>query len=279
MKNEINRLGYPYSASKIQDYLDCPRRFELRHILDQSCPAIPCQPVLEAELNIQRGNEFHFLAHQYVSKVPEEILRAQLQAKWKMEWFENFLSFFKSLGIKSALSEFSLTVNMNSFKLTAVYDLIYTTMNDRIGIIDWKTTSHIPKKQKLASRVQSILYPYVLFEGLPEFLRGQKFSPEDISMQYWYPSNPIVEIILPYGQDSHNKNHEFLISTIYEIERKNIGEFNLTSDVKKCGFCPYRSLCDRGVFANNIFQAAENDIEDVEMFPDLLTIPEIEFDI
>ena len=67
--------NFIFSANNLQDYLDCPRRFELRYILKQNWPAITSQPVLEMENRINMGNRFHLLAHQYLSGISGEILR------------------------------------------------------------------------------------------------------------------------------------------------------------------------------------------------------------
>ncbi len=53
-----------FSANNLQDYLDCPRRFELKHIHKLSWPAIISQPVREMEYKIRMGNRFHQLAYQ-----------------------------------------------------------------------------------------------------------------------------------------------------------------------------------------------------------------------
>ena len=47
--------NFIFSANNLQDYLDCPRRFELKYILKQNWPAITSQPVLEMENRISNG--------------------------------------------------------------------------------------------------------------------------------------------------------------------------------------------------------------------------------
>ena len=53
--------NFIFSANNLQDYLDCPRRFELKYILKQNWPAITSQPVQEMENKILMGNRFHLL--------------------------------------------------------------------------------------------------------------------------------------------------------------------------------------------------------------------------
>ena len=196
-----------------------------------------------------------------------------------IDWLENFLSFYKSLEVKSSFSEFPLTAMIEDRKFIAIYDVIYQTHNEEIGIIDWKTSKHIPKKKSLASKVQTILYPYILHEGSAEFLPGSNYPPESISMRYWFPTSPSEEIIFPYGQETHEINREFLESIICEIQEKKLGDFKLTKDEKKCGFCSYRSLCNRGVSASSIIESESFTYDDIDFPPDFNLIPEIIFDI
>lgn len=268
-----------FSAKKVQDYIDCQRRYELRYLLNQSCPAISSEPILEIESNIKKGSEFHFLIHQYLSNIPEEILKRTILDDSMKEWFENFLSFYKILEVKSIFSEFRLNAKIEVSRFTAVYDVIYLTENEEIGIIDWKTSKYIPNKKNLASKIQSVLYPFILHEGSAEFLPGFNYPPENISMRYWFPHSPFEEIIFPYGLETHEKNRDFLRSITCEIQEKKLGDFVLTEDEKKCGFCLYRSLCNRGVKARSYLESESYVYDFSDFSPDFNLLPEITFDI
>ncbi len=270
---------FSFSAKKIQDFIDCERRYELRYILNQSWPAITSEPILEIESNIKRGNEFHYLVHQFISGVPEKILRETVRDSLISNWFGSFLSFYKTLKVKTIFSEFPLTAQIGTNKLTAVYDLIYLNENEELCIIDWKTSKYIPGKNILALKVQSILYPFILNETSAEFLQGSHYPPEKISMRYWYPSSPAENIIFPYGQEAHETNHVFLKNIISEMQEKKDGEFILTKDEKKCGFCPYRSLCNRGISASKFNESESTSIDEGNLFSEFAQLPEIYFDI
>lgn len=274
---DTNRFSF--SAKKIQDFIDCERRFELRYILNQSWPAITSEPILEIESKIKKGNEFHYLVHQYFSGVPEKALRETIHDDIMIKWFDNFLSFHKTLKVKSIFSEFSLTTQIGEKKITAVYDLIYLDENEEVGIIDWKTSKYIPKKTTLSLKVQSILYPFILQEVSGEFLPGSHFPPEKISMRYWYPASPEDNFVFPYGHAVHEDNRVFLKNIISKIQEKKIGEFELTKDEKKCGFCPYRSLCSRGITASNFLGSESYYVDENDLTPDFDQLPEISFDV
>jgi len=263
---DINKFSF--SAKKIQDFIDCERRYELRYILNQSWPAITSQPILEIEYNMKKGNEFHYLVHQYFSGVHENILRKTLRNEIMIKWFDNFLSFHKTLKVKNTFSEFPLTAQVGENKLTAIYDLIYLNQNEEVGILDWKTSKYIPKKTTLALKVQSILYPFLLNEISTEFLPGSHYSPENITMRYWFPSSPTKDFVFPYGHAAHEANRVFLENIIGEILVKKIGEFELTKDENKCGFCPY-----------NFLKSESYNIDESDLIPDFDQLHEISFDI
>ena len=67
-------------------------------------------------------------------------------------------------------------------------------------------------------------------------------------------------------------------NTIGEMQRKKAGEFVLTKDENKCGFCPYRSLCNRGISASNFIESKSCSVDERNLFPDFDQLPEIYFD-
>ncbi|PJF28501.1 MAG: PD-(D/E)XK nuclease family protein, partial [Phototrophicales bacterium] len=51
--------NFQFSQSNLQDYIDCPRRFELRHIQHLHYPSIESEPQLDREAHQRRGVAFH----------------------------------------------------------------------------------------------------------------------------------------------------------------------------------------------------------------------------
>ena len=70
MPIELNTL----SQSSLQDYNDCPRRFELRYLQHLAYPAIETEPALENEKHQREGENFHRLVQQYFIGIPEKQL-------------------------------------------------------------------------------------------------------------------------------------------------------------------------------------------------------------
>jgi len=262
---------FVFSANSLQDYVDCPRRFELKYLLNQAWPAIESKPVLEFEHHLLLGNQFHQLVHQYLSGIPENVLNSSIVDADLAEWFRNFLEFFTPIKLERFFVEFSLRMAINQFQVVAVYDLIGNTKNGSLNIFDWKTAKHLPKRENLARRVQTILYPYLALECLGNYLPQFECPPEQVEMIYWFASHPKTNMIFKYDQEKHLSNEKFLTQLIAEIQSKEIGSFECTRDHHKCKYCVYRSLCERGKIAGD-FNEMENE-EDLDQ-----VIEKIDFD-
>ena len=82
--------GFLFSQSNLQDYVDCQRRFQLRHILHQAWPAVEAEPYLENERRMDQGAKFHKIVHQHLIGVPEEQISASISADETMQvWWGN----------------------------------------------------------------------------------------------------------------------------------------------------------------------------------------------
>ncbi|MBA4379648.1 MAG: hypothetical protein C0393_03000 [Anaerolinea sp.] len=65
---------FTFSQSSLQDYADCPRRFQLRYIEELAWPAVESEPALENERHQQEGLFFHRLVQQRLVGLPVEKL-------------------------------------------------------------------------------------------------------------------------------------------------------------------------------------------------------------
>ena len=70
-----------------------------------------------------------------------------------------------------------------------------------------------------------------------------------------------------------------MIKLIEEIKGLGDGDFPLTIQERRCGYCPYRSLCQRGIRAGAFDKAGEESEirDDFDISLDLEQIAEIEY--
>jgi CRISPR/Cas system-associated exonuclease Cas4 (RecB family) len=267
-----------FSAKNLQDYMDCPRRFELKYILKQSWPAITSQPVQAIEYKIQMGSRFHQLAHQYLSGIPGNLLKTFIGDPDLIFWFGKFQEHIQPNLIFPYFSEFTITMPFEGFRLIAIFDFITLVGDKKIVIKDWKTTTRIPKRELYLQSIQTFLYPLMVFETRSHIFPSVDFlQQEDISMEYWFPAFPEKTITLEYSRINYDTSHEILSSLINEIAIKAPGTFTKTTNDKRCAFCQYRSLCERGIQAGKFEEDDEPADEAVKDYLDFDQIDEIAF--
>lgn len=271
--------NFIFSANSLQDYLDCPRRFELKYILKQSWPAAMSEPVLEFEHHLQLGSRFHQLAYQFLNGVPQENLVKTIEDPDLKTWFQNLLTYMKSINFQSTFSELSVKIPIGAYQAIAVFDLLALTKEGQLLILDWKTAKRIPRKNRLADRIQTLLYPYAAFESAPAILSEFAHKAENLQMTYLFVRhNRENAITFEYGHERHEHNGKSLENLIAEICVKEPGSFERTSENRKCKFCNYRSLCERGIQAGDFHQEEDEiDLDQVIEHLDFSTQDEIAF--
>ncbi|MEW5941023.1 MAG: PD-(D/E)XK nuclease family protein, partial [Chloroflexota bacterium] len=89
-------VPFTFSQSSLQDYFDCPRRFELRYIEKLDWPAVEAEPVAENERRMADGNFFHRLAQQFLLGLPAETLTRLANSTDLSRWWDNFARTFSS---------------------------------------------------------------------------------------------------------------------------------------------------------------------------------------
>ena len=272
---------FHFSASNLQDYVTCQRRFELKAIERQQWPALPSQPVQEQEDHMRNGVLFHQFANQYFLGIPEENIAALIHNSNIQRWWNHFTAYFTEETRQEFIAfEHSLAGYLNNQSLLAKVDAIRVVDNQWM-IYDWKTGLHLPKRHIMQAKIQSRLYPYMLASFGAGLNNDLPIKPEQIQMIYWFPEFPQQPIILPYNQEKFEEDQAYLQSLINEIVQKESGQFDLTENEKNCVYCVYRSLCDRGTSAGDFEAIEENDEEQLlnsyleEI--DIDQIPEIAF--
>jgi hypothetical protein len=85
---------FTFSQSSLQDYFDCPRRFQLRYTDQLRWPAVEAEPALENERRQQQGQFFHRLAQQFLLSLPADRLSRLASSPDLARWWENFQGSF-----------------------------------------------------------------------------------------------------------------------------------------------------------------------------------------
>ena len=83
--------NFRFSQASLADYLDCPRRFQLRYLLEQAWPAVESEPLLERERLAELGRRFHKLIQQHVEGLSAETLAASLGEPELARWWQSYL--------------------------------------------------------------------------------------------------------------------------------------------------------------------------------------------
>jgi hypothetical protein len=277
--------GFQLSQGSLQDFVECRRRFELRYLRRLAWPALQSEPALEFERYMQQGERFHRMVQQHLLGVPQERLRAMAQEPELRRWWENYLQFYASPDGPGALAqesgvwrqpESSLSAPLGSCRLVAKYDLIVIAPGRRALIFDWKTARKRPRRAWLSERLQTRLYPYLLVQAGAAFNEGVPFEPEQVEMVYWFAEFPSQPERFAYSQAAFTSDEAYLAGLIDTIQ--GLSQFPLTSDEKRCAFCTYRSLCERGVRAGGMDAMDEGEAgEEMTLELDFDQVQEIEF--
>ncbi len=271
--NQDSRFDeFVFSQSALQDYTDCPRRFELRYLLDVRWPAQETAQALQYEAGQQQGQAFHHLAHQHALGVPAEALTPTITDDELRVWWQRYLHWQAANLPDERYPELTLTASIGEWMLMAKYDVVAKLTDETVLIVDWKT-GRPQKRDWLANRMQTLVYPFVLAKA-GDWLNGnQPISPERIRFVYWFAeTGETVEFL--HTAETLQQAETRLTSLLQAITASS--RFELTTVERRCRFCAYRSLCERGEMPGDL-----DELEDEEPLSnfslDLNEIEEISF--
>ncbi|MBI3958811.1 MAG: PD-(D/E)XK nuclease family protein [Chloroflexi bacterium] len=268
---------FAFSQSSLQAYANCPRRFWLAYVEQLPWPALETKPFDAYEEQMRLGNRFHQLVRRAEAGFAPAPLAATLDFPLD-EWFAAYGRHRPAdLPTQFVESERVLSVpfgNENGrYRLAARYDLIAAEREGdqaRAVIIDWKTTSHPTRRERLAQQLQTVVYPFVLVEASDSLPWGP-LSPAQVEMRYWFTAAPDEPVIFRYSADLHAANRTRLQGLLAEIlSGSSQADFPKAPDTEQnrqhlCAYCVYRSRCDRGVEAGDLAQVDDADFFVVDL--------------
>jgi len=245
---------FRFSQVSLQEYVECPRRFQLRHVWRLRWPAVDAEPAWEGERYLQEGAAFHRVIQRHLLGIPAGELSGMDQGAELGRWWRSYLDSPPADLPQGGYPETRLSVPVGRSRLVAQYDFVAVDAAQRLVIVDWKTARRRPNRGQLLARLQSRVYPYVLVRAGSVLNDGVRIQPEQVSMVYWFANFPADPIRFEYSREQCEVDHRFLSGLVAEIEERfdGIGERQLVSarvDDRSCRYCRYRSLCERGVAA------------------------------
>jgi CRISPR/Cas system-associated exonuclease Cas4 (RecB family) len=271
---------FQFSQASLQDYVDCPRRFQLRYLLRVAWPALEAEPALENERHLRQGAAFHRLVHQHALGLPPERLSRTVADEALRRWWRNYLAEPPADLPPAHHPEIVLSAPVGGHRLVAKYDLIAVDAGQRAVIVDWKTSRRRPRRRWLVERLQTRVYPYLLVRAGAHLNGGQPFGPAQVEMVYWFADFPAEPARFTYDAVRYEADGAHIASLIEEIVgQADSMSYPLTAQDRRCRYCPYRSLCRRGIGAGP-FEEAEDAGEqgdDFDISLDFEQIAELEY--
>ena len=248
---------FQFSQSSLQDYVDCPRRFQLRYVLELAWPAVAAEPADEYEAIVRDGEAFHRLVQQHILGIIGDDVALEPGSNLA-GWWANYLASPPPDLPSLRYPELTLSAGLGQHRLIAKFDLVAIEPGRRAVIVDWKTSARRPRPGRLAARLQTRVYRYLLVVAGGALFAGVPLLPEQVEMIYWFADFPDEPERLPYDMTQFEADSRYLAELAAGAAARDDEVFPLTTDVKRCMFCAYRSLCNRGVEAGDMTGADED---------------------
>jgi hypothetical protein len=252
---------FRFSQTSLQNYVDCPRRFQLRYVDAQPWPAVQSQPVLERERHLDLGTRFHRLVERHQLGMEPDTLARMIDDPQLQAWWSAYLGFDYLHSMEGKrFPEFRASVDLEGHRLVVAYDLLVFRPDRTVVIFDWKTHRWPPSVEWFAARVQTRLYPLVLVLAARQGIFSAAVGPEQVSLVYWLVGSSGNVVEFPYGAAQFESDLGYVMSVLRGIERESDeGEWYKTANESLCRLCEYRSLCGRDVEIGAFDQAGNED--------------------
>jgi CRISPR/Cas system-associated exonuclease Cas4 (RecB family) len=269
-----------FNQTSLQDFMACPRRFELSILKDAHWPTASSSPLSKYEELTEIGTQFHHLCQQFFTGIDPNLITSSIANQDILRLWQAFLPFGTELLPYSRYYEQILRIPFEGDYLVAKFDLMIDKRDEGYLIFDWKTANKKPSRTTLANRVQTSLYPYLFQQAAGNLFSVDSIHPSEIEMVYWFPLSDDPEEVFPYSEDQHQEVSQHLSDLRSQIHALIATDkpFPLTDDHSHCKYCRFRSYCERGFQTSPLPAGAEIEKEDLSnMHFDLDQIKEIEY--
>ena len=231
-------MNLTLSRTKFAAFLACQRRFELRYLRQLSWPDAPLSE--QSALVQKRGQQFHQLLERHFLGLPIEL--NGISDSVVRGWWLAFQSSGLQLPNGRSLTELTLTIPIAGHLLNGRFDLLITD-KQTAHIFDWKTGWPQPE-HRLRHDWQTRLYLALIAESGDAL--GAEFAPEQITLTYWYVSEPDTPRTIQYDAAWHRQNWAEIEQLVAQIEAA-VAEavWPLTDDLAQCRSCAYQAHCGR----------------------------------
>lgn len=249
---------FRFTQNNLNDFLGCNHRFFQRHIAQQPWPAMDTSSAqaMVQERRLHTGVALHRWIERFWLGAIDPFTDApegddELRALWS-----RFVSTDFSFLPAQRNPELGLSCALGARRLYARFDLLAIEPG-RAVIVDWKSARNVGFED-WAARLQTRIYLFVLVEAGDPYHNGVQLLPEQCEMRYWLANAQQPWVTVPYSQQQHEENREFLSHLAGDIfQREHIDQFPLTDDVRQCEPCGYRTLCKRG--AGHVLRESNTD--------------------
>lgn len=230
------------SRYKLDTFLTCQRRFQLRYLERLPWPEMPLAP--DTIQSRQRGEQFHRVLEQSFLGFPvDENLIGDEQV---LGWWRQFAQSGLKMPNGRRRPELSLTIPVGNQVLVGRFDLVILGEEQGqpfVHLFDWKTSKPLSVSE-LKAEWQTRLYFAMLAESGSAL--GTSVSPEQIHLTYWYVREPHAPRTLSYDSAWHAQNWAEIKALVADIEAHlQSGQWPLTEQWSHCQACRYQLYCGR----------------------------------
>lgn len=229
------------SQAQISDYVQCKRLYYLKHIEHRQWPYIQIlNPFAET------GNAFHELVQRYILGIPPELLLNSVADNHAKKLFEIFLAADPLRGYDILIPEYNITAVIDDVLIECKYDVLAVKGN-KITIFDWKTSKKLGKASDYRKTPQTRLYCLLAGTAAEKFTEsGSEIFSSGVQMIYWFPEHPDNPVVLPYDDDLHDRDLDWLRATKFSLSSNDKDNYPKQDNMEKCADCLYCTYCHPG---------------------------------